>query len=98
MVVRAVESASIPSNKSLTLLAELQAKAAGRILSDSWPCGARALVFVMEMDKLVALCRRRGFLFQSSEMYGGLNGFWDYGPPGALESLVAELRERNGGY
>jgi glycyl-tRNA synthetase len=36
----------------------------------------------MEMDKLVALCRRRGFLFQSSEIYGGLNGFWDYGPLG----------------
>ena len=36
----------------------------------------------MEMDKLVALCKRRGFLFQSSEIYGGLNGFWDYGPLG----------------
>ncbi|HEY7329422.1 MAG TPA: glycine--tRNA ligase [Gemmataceae bacterium] len=34
------------------------------------------------MDKLVALCKRRGFLFQSSEIYGGLNGFWDYGPLG----------------
>ena len=34
------------------------------------------------MDKLVSLCRRRGFLFQSSEIYGGLNGFWDYGPLG----------------
>ena len=37
----------------------------------------------MEMDQLVALCKRRGFLFQSSEIYGGLNGFWDYGPLGA---------------
>src|SRR6266705_4520539 len=36
----------------------------------------------MEMEKLVALCRRRGFIFQSSEIYGGLNGFWDYGPLG----------------
>src|SRR5947209_6940976 len=34
------------------------------------------------MEKLVALCRRRGFIFQSSEIYGGLNGFWDYGPLG----------------
>src|SRR5438067_12863828 len=34
------------------------------------------------MDKLVALCRRRGFIFQSSEIYGGINGFWDYGPAG----------------
>jgi len=34
------------------------------------------------MDKLVALCKRRGFIFPSSEIYGGLNGFWDYGPLG----------------
>src|SRR5437870_5520929 len=38
--------------------------------------------YVMDMDKLVALCRRRGFIFQSSEIYGGINGFWDYGPLG----------------
>ncbi len=36
----------------------------------------------MSMDKIVALCKRRGFLFPSSEIYGGLNGFWDYGPLG----------------
>ncbi len=36
------------------------------------------------LEKLVSLCRRRGFLFQSSEIYGGLNGFWDYGPMGVL--------------
>lgn len=36
----------------------------------------------MDMDKLVSLCKRRGYLFQSSEIYGGLNGFWDYGPLG----------------
>jgi glycyl-tRNA synthetase len=35
------------------------------------------------MEKLVSLCKRRGFIFQSSEIYGGLNGFWDYGPLGA---------------
>ena len=34
------------------------------------------------MDKLVALCKRRGFIFQSSEIYGGISGFWDYGPLG----------------
>jgi glycyl-tRNA synthetase len=34
------------------------------------------------MQKIVSLCKRRGFLFQSSEIYGGLNGFWDYGPLG----------------
>ena len=36
----------------------------------------------MKMEDLVSLCKRRGFLFQSSEIYGGLNGFWDYGPLG----------------
>ncbi len=36
----------------------------------------------MNMDDLVSLCRRRGFIFQSSEIYGGINGFWDYGPLG----------------
>ena len=36
----------------------------------------------MEMEQIVSLCKRRGFLFQSSEIYGGLNGFWDYGPLG----------------
>ena len=35
-----------------------------------------------KMDDIVALCRRRGFIFQSSEIYGGINGFWDYGPLG----------------
>jgi len=35
------------------------------------------------MDKLVALCKRRGFIFPSSEIYGGINSCWDYGPLGA---------------
>ena len=34
------------------------------------------------MDKLVSLCKRRGFVFQSSEIYGGLGSVWDYGPLG----------------
>lgn len=34
------------------------------------------------MDDIVALSKRRGFIFQSSEIYGGINGFWDYGPLG----------------
>jgi glycyl-tRNA synthetase len=45
----------------------------------------------MDMDKLVSLCKRRGFLFQSSEIYGGLNGFWDYGPLGV--ELKRNVRE-----
>lgn len=36
----------------------------------------------MDMEKLVSLCKRRGFIFPSSEIYGGVNGFWDYGPLG----------------
>ena len=35
------------------------------------------------MEKIVSLSKRRGFVFQSSEIYGGINGFWDYGPLGA---------------
>jgi glycyl-tRNA synthetase len=34
------------------------------------------------MERIVSLCKRRGFIFQSSEIYGGLNGCWDYGPLG----------------
>ena len=34
------------------------------------------------MEKIVSLAKRRGFIFQSSEIYGGINGFWDYGPLG----------------
>jgi len=45
----------------------------------------------MQMETLVALCKRRGFLFQSSEIYGGLNGFWDYGPLGV--ELKRNIRE-----
>lgn len=37
---------------------------------------------VNRMENIVALAKRRGFVFQSSEIYGGLNGFWDYGPLG----------------
>ena len=43
------------------------------------------------MDQIVSLCRRRGFIFQSSELYGGINGFWDYGPLGA--ELKRNLKE-----
>jgi glycyl-tRNA synthetase len=35
------------------------------------------------MERIVALCKRRGFIFSSSEIYGGFNGFFDYGPLGA---------------
>ncbi|HTF35190.1 MAG TPA: glycine--tRNA ligase [Myxococcota bacterium] len=44
------------------------------------------------MDDLVSLCARRGFIFPSSEIYGGINGFWDYGPLGVeLKSNLKSL-------
>jgi glycyl-tRNA synthetase len=44
------------------------------------------------MDRIVALCKRRGFIFPSSEIYGGLSGFYDYGPYGvALKRNIREL-------
>ncbi len=36
------------------------------------------------MEEVVSLCKRRGFIYQGSEIYGGLTGFWDYGPMGSL--------------
>lgn len=44
------------------------------------------------MDSLVALCKRRGFIFPGSDIYGGLAGTWDYGPLGlALKNNVKKL-------
>jgi glycyl-tRNA synthetase len=43
------------------------------------------------MDKIMALAKRRGFIYQASEIYGGLSGFWDYGPLGA--QLKKNLRD-----
>ena len=44
------------------------------------------------MEKLVSLCKRRGFVFQSSEIYGGLGSVWDYGPLGV--ELKKNLKDR----
>ncbi len=44
------------------------------------------------MDKLVSLCKRRGFVFQSSEIYGGTGSVWDYGPLGV--ELKRNLQDR----
>jgi glycyl-tRNA synthetase len=44
------------------------------------------------MEKLVSLCKRRGFIFQSSEIYGGTGSVWDYGPLGI--ELKRNLQER----
>jgi glycyl-tRNA synthetase len=37
---------------------------------------------MVDLDKIISLCKRRGFLFQGSDQYGGLQGTWDYGPLG----------------
>jgi glycyl-tRNA synthetase len=54
------------------------------------------------MQKIVSLAKRRGFIFQTSEIYGGVEAFWDYGPLGALlknnikrEWLRHFIRERD---
>ncbi|HUD20125.1 MAG TPA: glycine--tRNA ligase [Patescibacteria group bacterium] len=43
------------------------------------------------MDKIVALAKRRGFVYPSSEIYGGIGGFWDYGPMGV--ELARNIKE-----
>lgn len=44
------------------------------------------------MEKIVSLAKRRGFVFQSSEIYGGINGFWDFGPVGvALRKNIKDF-------
>lgn len=45
----------------------------------------------VSLETLTALCKRRGFIFQSSEIYNGLNGFWDFGPLGT--ELKNNLRD-----
>jgi len=48
------------------------------------------------MESLASLCKRRGFIFQSSEIYGGINGFWDYGPLGCeLKRNIRDAWWRN---
>jgi glycyl-tRNA synthetase len=44
------------------------------------------------MEKLVSLCKRRGFVYQSSEIYGGIGSVWDYGPLGV--ELKRNIKER----
>ncbi len=44
------------------------------------------------MESLISLCKRRGFIFQGSEIYGGLAGTWDYGPLGvALKNNIKKI-------
>ncbi|MBX3408055.1 MAG: glycine--tRNA ligase [Phycisphaeraceae bacterium] len=57
----------------------------------SQPDAAASVPGRKPMDAIMSLCKRRGFIYQASEIYGGINGFWDYGPLGAL--MKRNLRE-----
>ena len=43
------------------------------------------------MEDLVSLCKRRGFIFQSNEIYGGLQGLYDYGPLGVELKIISKV-------
>lgn len=47
---------------------------------------------MVSLDKIISLAKQRGFIFQSSEIYGGLNGCWDYGPLGV--ELLRNIKEQ----
>ena len=41
-----------------------------------------------KMEDIISLCKRRGFIYQGSDVYGGLSGTWDYGPYSDRKSVV----------
>ena len=58
-----------------------------------------ALQPTTDMETIVSLCKRRGFIFQSSEIYGGLGGAWDYGPLGVeMKNNVKLKHQKEGRY
>lgn len=62
------------------------------VLPDEFICGVwMAAKYLNDLATLVSLCKRRGFIFQSSEIYGGLNSCWDYGPLGAQFKLNVKM-------
>jgi hypothetical protein len=81
---------------------ELDARLPGRDDGRSHPGSlCQPMADAVTMDKIVALCRRRGFVFPSSEIYGGLGSAYDYGHYGVLLKenvkarwLEAMVRER----
>lgn len=44
----------------------------------------------MDMEKIVSLCKRKGFIFQASEIYGGINGFWTTAPLGVEPANIKD--------
>src|SRR3990167_2132368 len=75
----------------LSLLVQIQCLSSlwsltARILRQIIPLTNQAAMFNnMEnlLEKVVSLCKRRGFIFPGSEIYGGIGGFYDFGPLGA---------------
>ncbi len=60
----------------------------------SWVRGSPHVILtaMVSMETLVSLCKRRGFVFQSSEIYGGIGSSWDYGPLGVeLKNKIKRL-------
>lgn len=56
------------------------------------PTPAPATPATKDMKDIVALCKRRGFIFQASDIYDGINGFWDFGPLGTeLKNNIRDL-------
>jgi glycyl-tRNA synthetase len=61
--------------------------------------GEKAATMSVDMAKMTSLCKRRGFIFQSSEIYGGMGSVWDYGPLGVeLKRNVKEAWWRSSVY
>ena len=70
--------------------------ASGITFSSTWPLAPLSLTSISThpdvLELLVSLCKRRGFIFQSSEIYGGTGSVWDYGPLGV--ELKKNLKDR----
>src|SRR5689334_10740168 len=76
------QTVPLPPARSLDITSAI-AKTVRLMAEPKTEAPAAAVQEIALMEKIVSLCKRKGFVFQSSEIYGGINGFWDYGPLGA---------------
>jgi hypothetical protein len=76
--------AAHPAGSSLRMVSTADAETATEVQDGPWPS--------VKMEELVALCKRRGFVFPSSEIYNGYAGFFDFGPLGV--ELKKNIKER----
>ena len=53
-------------------------------MAETTPVATKEVRLLKDLQTLVGLSKRRGFVFQSSEIYGGLGSCWDYGPLGSI--------------